>query len=363
MGMSEPSAPVQESPGWSVPGGPGGPPDRGEWVQLESCWWADDEPTPPYLRPRFVGGMVLLAALLALLMVRWGSSGNLGEAGLIDSAQPNGAESGDAAVAAVASPESCPAAAGGANLEAAKTIRLFLAATSGERFDGLLMDPEVEAQLGGPGDPAPLLRATRIRGFTVSDGNVSSCVHSWWFDGEGLQSSTDVVTVAPGAKGWTVTGWVRGEPLPQEPTAATQIAYYNGTRSCDDPDRFANVAVPGTTPDEHLTGAIEELLSGTAGRAAGAASQVPADVQLVAARTEGLSATVELTGTAEKLTRCQSSAAYDQIMQTAKAVVLATAPPPEPTTTTRSSKSKAPAEPEVQVEVMVDGQVVTTLRP
>jgi hypothetical protein len=89
---------------------------------------------------------------------------------------------------------------------------------------------------------------------------------------------------------------------------------------------------------------------------------VPADVQVVDARIEGLEATVELTGTSEKLTRCQSSASYAQIVSTASAVVLANAPPAAPTTTTRS-RNRAPELPSVQVEVRVDGQVVTTLKP
>jgi hypothetical protein len=319
--------------------------------------------TPGYLRLRFVAGTVALTALLALVLLRWGGSQDAVRSDQLASPElsvPAAAEAGDGEAAA---PQNCPPATGGANLEAAKTLRLFLAATSGQRFEGLQLEPEVEAQLGEAGAPAPLLRATRIRGFSTEGTNVSSCVRAWWFDGEQLRSSIDLVTVSPGVKGWKVSGWVRGEPMPTDQLTAVQLAYFNASKRCDSPDRFASVEVPGAGPDEQLVAALEELLSGSAGRATGAVSVVPADVQVVDARVEGLKATVELTGTIEKLTRCQSSAAFDQIVSTASAVVLTNAPPTAPTTTTARSRTRTPELPAVQVEVLVDGKVVTTLKP
>ena len=319
--------------------------------------------TPAYLRLRFVAGTVALTVLLALVMLRWGGSPDAVRSDELASPElsvPAAAEAGDGAAAA---PENCPPAAGGTNLEATKTLRLFLAATSGQRFEGLQLDPEVEAQLGEAGASAPLLRATRIRGFSTVGTNVSSCVRAWWFDGEELRSSIDLVTVTPGVKGWKVSRWVRGEPMPADQLTAVQLAFFNSSKRCDAPDRFASVEVPGSTPDEQLVAALEELLSGSAGRATGAVSVVPSDVQVVDARIEGLEATVELTGTAEKLTRCQSSASFDQVVSTASAVVLANAPPAAPTTTTARSRNRASELPAVQVEVLVDGQVVTTLKP
>jgi hypothetical protein len=318
--------------------------------------------TPTYLRLRFVIGTVVLAAALAAVLLRWGSpEDRIGSEDVAapDMSVPAAAEADGAAATA----QSCPSAAGGSNLEAAKTIRLFLAATAGQRFEGLQMDPEVEAQLGGAGTAAPLLRATRIGGFSTAEGTVSSCMRAWWFDGEQLRSSIDLVSVSPGLDGWKVSGWARGQPMPSDELAAVQLAFFNNPKRCDEPDRFASVEVPGGTPDEQLASAMDELLSGAAGRATGAASVVPADVQVVDARVEGLKATVELTGTSEKLTRCQSSASYDQIVSTASAVVLANVPPsPTPTTTARSRKG-APQGPTVEVEVLVDGQVVSTLKP
>jgi hypothetical protein len=363
--MSEPTEPEDgpETPETSTDGAEVDEEVDSEWsLQYLGPYEYVDKP-PTYMRPRFVIGTIALTLVLAFVMVRLGHPRDVLVSDDVVSPQPSAPAAGDSAEDGALTAETCPAPAGGVNLDAAKTIRMFVAATSGERFEGLQLDPEVEAQLGEPGTPAPLLRATRIQGFSTAGSAVSSCIRSWWFDDEQMRSSIDTVTVVPASKGWKVSEWRRGRPLAAEELSATQLAFYTGAKSCSKPDRFASVELPGATPDEQLEAALEELFSGTAGRATGAASMVPADVQVTGARVEGLKATVELTGTTEKMTRCQSGAAFDQIVSTASAVVLANLPPAEPTTTTARSRNRGSSTPGVEVEVLVDGQVATTLKP
>lgn len=340
--------------------------ETGEWIEIEPWQPPYVEETPAYLRPRFVLGMVVLTALLALVMVRLGDSGTSTTNQLValPGAERAGSDEDETTDDDVPTREDCPPPAGNVNREAADTVRAFLAALSGSRMSGLVIDPDVERQMGEPGEPAPLVRATRIGGFSTAGGKVSSCVRSWWLDGAGMHSSIDVVTVAPGAKGWRVSFWARGAELTGgQLTTSVPLAFLSSTRRCDDPDRFGSVAVPGDDAEQRVLAALEELMSGPAGRVGSAASQVPADVQVTAVEVEGLAATVELTGTSAKLSRCQSSAAFSQIVETVRAAVPAGAPVPPPDTTASRSRGGTAPSPSVLVVVKVDGQVVDTLKP
>jgi len=344
-----------------APSGPDAAPEIEVLPEPDPTVWV--EPTPAYLKPRFIAGVVTLALAVWLVMISWG---NIGGSAPTESA---GRALVPVAVArtgeTTGTVEDCPASGSAVNLDAAKAIRLFLAAASGQNLAGLQVSDEVKAQLTASTPAAAASRMTRTRGFSTDSGTVSSCVETYWVDSNGIEMSTDVVVVAPAAKGWQVKQWIRGESSPVGPAESAPMPFFNGNGACGNPDRTASLQLPAGAPGDRLRHAVEEMASGSAGRALGAATPIPADVQVLSASVDGLTARVELSPTAEKLTDCAGRAAVNQITAAATTIALQSLPPDQTTTTlaSKGSKSRQAAPPPVKVEVVVNGAAVTSLRP
>lgn len=340
----------------------------------------------------FVLGVAGVAVLLGWALHRWGTGGGVDRntEDEVVATVPGEAEG------APPPPEpgrrqDCPEPGAPVEPDAAALVQLFMAEASGLGLDGVPASEEVEAQLEAGEPSPPVTRMTRVRGFVGEPGQWSTCVLSTWTGPDGPTESLDVVTVrraevSPGAGSstdggeddaeqgvdgdatsstrrtstttttrprsgrtrWEVSRWLRGVPQAVPTTRAATIAFYDNARSCGDPDRLASVPVQDGEPAARLELALEELISGTTGRASTASSQVPSDLQVLRTEVGGARAVVELTPTEEDLTRCQGTAAYDQVRETAAAIV-------------------AEASPEltaagVDVEVIVDGQQVSSLR-
>ena len=327
----------------------------------------ETDPRPTYMKGWFVAGAVILALLAWLLTTR-----------VLLPPAPDETESEQIAdsevdVQAESTPQStdpndCPEPGITIPFEAAELLTLLQTAAADPTVGDIPATEEVQDQLDATDPSPPLARMTRVRGFAGDSTTVSTCVISYWVGATGLMQSLDVVTVAEVdgdersdadedgsdelADRWEVIRWLRGVPQPQARTRAVPIAFFNGS-GCSRPDRFVSVPVPDGTPDERLRSALEELISGTAGRSRSVSSSVPADLQVVATEVDGTSVRVVLTRTSDdSMTRCEGTGAYAQVVATAEAVAA------------ESLTSDGDGEvPDVDVEVVVGGVPVETLRP
>jgi hypothetical protein len=113
------------------------------------------------------------------------------------------------------------------------------------------------------------------------------------------------------------------------------------------------VAIPVGSPDSRLRTALEELISGSVGRSPTVSSSVPLDLQVLDATVDGSSVRVVLTPTVNQdMSRCEGTAAYAQVVGTARAIARETLNP--------DNTGDAA---EVAVDVVVGGRSVDTLRP
>lgn len=334
-----------------------------------------EEPRPTYMRLWFVGTVVGLAVFLGLLLRGWGTSGDveLDQQGEVVAPAPKvAAES--PATPEPGKREDCPGPGAPVELPAAELVRLFMAAATGGGFGSLPATEDVTAQLEATAPSPPVTRMTRARGFVGESGQWSTCVLSTWIGPDGPTESLDVVTVqlvdpnadeddsaddeaddedrttttsrrSSGRQRWEVTRWLRGTPQPVPRTRAAAVAFYDTDRSCGDPDRPASVAVADGEPAARAVLALEELISGTPGRASTGSSRVPSDIQVLGAEVAGGRARVELTPTTDDLTRCRGTGAYDQVVQTLAGVA-----------------AESAGDADVEVEVVIEGDEVSTLR-
>lgn len=267
-------------------------------------------------------------------------------------------------------------------LDAAELLAVFMAAVADPAVGQLPAAQEVQDQIEATSPSPPLTRMTRVRGFAGRSGTWSTCVMSHWMGTQGPMQSLDVVTVAviegrdrsdAGSSGdrndgssrsrtrdrsqqlgdrWEVTRWLRGEPVPTERTRVAALSFFDGS-GCSQPDREVSVAIPEGSPDSRLRTALEELISGSVGRSPTVSSSVPLDIQVLDATVEGSSVRVVLTPSMNKgMSRCEGTAAYAQVVDTASAI---------------AAESLTPDDdgdpPEVDAEVIVAGRSVDTLRP
>jgi hypothetical protein len=346
----------------------------------------------------FVLGVAGIAALLGWALHRWGTGGEAAPdtKDAVVATAPGEAE-GPPPAPEPGQRQDCPDPGAPVEPDAAALVQLFMAEASGLGLGGVPASDEVEAQLEADEPSPPVTRMTRVRGFVGSPDQWSTCVLSTWTGPDGPTESLDVVTVRrveatrsagssagddedgaeddadsdaeddgvttttrrststttttrprSGRTRWEVSRWLRGVPQAVPTTRAATVAFYDTPGSCGDPDRLASVPVRDGEPPARLELALEELISGTTGRAATASSQVPSDVQVLRAEVTGSRAVVELTPTGEDLTRCQGTAAYDQVRDTAAAIVAE-----------RSPEVSAAG---VDVEVLVEGREVSSLR-
>ena len=341
----------------------------------------------------FVLGVAGVAVLLGWALHRWGTGGGA-DSDTTDEvvATVPGEAEGPPPAPEPGRRQDCPEPGAPVEPGAAALVQLFMAEASGLGLDGVPVTEEVQAQLEASEPSPPVSRMTRVRGFVGEPGQWSTCVLSTWTGPDGPTESLDVVTVRrveasrtagssaddaeddgdgegdgdatsstrrststtttsrprSGRIRWEVSRWLRGVPQAVPTTRAATIAFYDNSRSCGDPDRSASVSVQDGEPAARLELALEELISGTTGRASTASSHVPGDLQVLRAEVAGSTAVVELTPTEEDLTRCEGTAAYDQVRDTAAAIVAESSP----------GISAAGAD----VEVIVEGEQVVSLR-
>lgn len=339
------------------------------------------EPTPWYLRARFVIGMVLLAAVLGFVTTRVGPARSVKSSDR--AADERRAVDVDAGTTPRSTdPDDCPRPGSAAPLGAAELLTVFMAAVADPAVGQVPASPEVQRQIEATAPSPTLTRMTRVRGFAGQAGTWSTCVLSYWMGPQGPMQSLDVVTVTsvagawrgevatdddqdddqdddseptrsdkPGEH-WEVTRWLRGEPRPTKRSRVAPLGFFNGS-GCSRPDRQVSVAIPEGPPDSRLRSALEELISGSVGRSPTASSSVPLDMQVLEATVKGTLVRVELTRTAsDTMTRCEGTAAYDQVVETATAIAQESLMP--------DGEGELP---EVHVDVVVDGRSVDTLRP
>ncbi len=343
---------------------------------VEQPQWEPEEPTPSYLRPRFVLAVVISATLLGLGIFAWGNSGTvvLTPEGEVASSLPE-REMAPEVVPEAASPETCPEPGKPVELEAAELISLFGASATGGGFASLPATEEVIEQVDAT--TPPVTRMTRIRGFEGEPGSWSTCVVSSWSGPEGPEQSLDVVTVelvagadrsdleeaGSGSRRkkdledrWEVTSWLRGVAVPAPELQVATVAFYNSDRGCRRPDRQASVLIADEAPSNRLVAALEELISGTPGRANTASSKIPPDIQVIEAEVSAGGARVVLSPTSDdSLSKCDGTAAFEQVRDTAAAIVGESLPGADANADGTDS--------DVAVEVIVAGKDVTTLAP
>jgi hypothetical protein len=336
-------------------------------------------PGPPvYMRWWFVVLVLLATGAAVAALLRWGipdRSVTVGgraplpvEDAVQDGARAATGDRGAAADADVAggrdapggSPtRDCPPAGAEVDLAAADAIRRFTELAAGVPQPALDLAAPVDAVFAESAPSAPVLRMTRVGGFVVDGTSVGSCVISTISDAGTLEERVDVVVVAPGRgtsssssrsssrsprATWTVQSWTRGTAAPVQDAAAAEVAFYSAG-GCSDPDRIASVLLAGTDLAARIERIVSEVATGPTGRAPGAVSQVPSDVQVLGVSVEGSRARVELTPTAADLTDCKGRAAVAQIQESVAAAV-----------------QDARGQPGATVEVVVEGDVVRSLR-
>lgn len=363
---------------------------------------APGETVPTYLRARFVLAVVALAALLGLLMFR------LGDVAPVRHQDRTADERPAMDVQAETSPRStdpddCPEPGAAVSFDAVEILAVFMAAVADPDVGEIPAVPEVQDQIDATAPSPPLSRMTRVRGFAGEPGTWSTCVMSYWMGAKGPMQSLDVVTVAVvrGADGgdgddgtsgadrggdrsgvrsgdqgdaddeystgsasrgsggrsgsagqrWEITRWLRGVPQPVPLTRVAPLSFFDGS-GCSGPDRVVSVPIASGPPEDRLRAAIEELVSGPAGRSPTVSSSVPLDLQVLDASVEGTVARIELTPTSEEdMSRCEGTAAYEQVVGTAEAIAAETLGP------------EGAGRSGVQVDVVVEGRSVDTLRP
>lgn len=337
----------------------------------------EEDETPAYLRPWFVATVFVGCAALAGIIYWLGNTGNV----VLDSegeAVP-AFESGSAEALDVPEPgrrQDCPDPGDRVEYEAAELVQLFEATATGGGFGSLPAATEVQDQLEATAPAPPVNRMTRIRGWTGETGSWSTCVLASWVGPDGPMQSIDIVTasVVPASERsdvdsqdededdrrsssrsrsnledrWEVTTWLRGVPEQPPPSRAATIEFYNSKRACRRPDRSASIPVPDEDASARLLFAIEELASGTPGRANSAATRLPADTQVLESTVSDGRAKVVLTPTVTDLSRCKGTAAFEQVRDTAGALAQETIP---------FGDDRDP-----EVEVVIEGEVVDTLR-
>lgn len=336
------------------------------WLPARRSEPNDAADTPTYMRPWFVLGAVVITVVLGLVVAR-SVSDTSGQVSGVDTATNQAVDVEDEATPQSTDPDDCPDPGLAVPFEAAELLTLLQAAAADPTIGDIPATSEVQDQLDATAPSPPLSRMTRVRGFAGDSSTVSTCVLSYWTGTSGSMQSLDVVTVAvvdgdqrSDARGrsprnlpdrWEVVRWLRGVPVPATPARVVPLAFFDETR-CSNPDREVSVPVPEGEPNQRLRSALEELISGPAGRSRNAESSVPADLQVLLAEVAGTSVRVELTPTSdETMTRCEGTAAHAQIVQTAQAVAAESAPA-DPGPDARS----------VDVEVVVQGTRVQTLR-
>ncbi len=323
------------------------------------------EPTPTYARPWFVAAVV--AGCVAAGFVIWliGNSGNVNlgsdDGELVQLPTPG--------VGAGETPEpgrreDCPEPGAAVEYEAAELVQLFGASATGGGFGDLAASQAVLDLLEERAPSPTVTRMTLIGGWFGENGQWSTCVLSSWIGTNGPMQSIDIVTasVVSGSDRsdagddeddedlpdrWEVTGWLRGVPESPPPTRAVSIAFFNSKRACRGPDRSASVPVEDGDQSFRLLQALEELGSGTPGRANSATTKVPADMQVIEAAVVDGRARVVLTPTSDELSKCDGTASWGQVHDTAAAIAAEALP-------------EGADEPEV--EIVIDGADVDTLR-
>jgi len=314
------------------------------------------EELPTYLRPRFVISVVVAAVVVGLLLHWLGSPDNKAEITAADGpsrTQPVDAGVTKQPVAAAASVDNCPAP-GAVDLEAAQTVSDFMEGVATPGAPEVPASEEIQEVIEAAAPSPAVLRMTRIRGFSPTDAaSVLTCVVSTHVTSSGVTTSLDFLRVeGTGDDEWEVTEWAQGQQQALVGTRVVGLTYFDSGEGCRGPDRLVSVQNPAGAPGDRLRRAMEELTSGTAGRAVDADTQIPPDVQVVDARVEGDRAIVVLTPTTEDMTRCEGTGAAEQVVETARAVLAESLPPPE----------DEDDEPAGEVELQIEGEVVTTLR-
>lgn len=335
------------------------------------------EPTPSYLRPRFVVSVVALAALLALLVTRVGPARAAQSAGRAVDERP-AVDVGAVTTPRSTNPDDCPKPGTSAPIGAVELLTVFMAAVADPAVGELPASAEVQRQIEATAPSPPLTRMTRVRGFAGQAGTWSTCVLSYWMGARGPMQSLDVVTVTAvrgagsgevgssddrdddsersraeeSGEHWELSRWLRGEPRPTERSRVASLSFFNGS-GCSRPDRQVSVAIPEGSPQSRLRSALEELISGSVGRSPTVSSSVPLDIQVLDASVDGTSVRVVLTRTSDdSMNRCEGTAAYEQVVETATAIAAESLIP--------DGEGDMP---EVHVDVVVDGRSVDTLRP
>lgn len=338
------------------------------------------EPSPWYLRARFVIGMVLLAALLVFITTRVGPARSHRSSDRTAEERP-AVDVGAGTTPRSTDPDDCPKPGTPVPLGAAELLTVFMAAVADPAVGQVPASPEVQGQIDATAPSPPLTRMTRVRGFAGQAGTWSTCMLSFWMGPQGPMQSLDVVTVTAvaGTQGieaasnddqddssddsdrarseergehWEVTRWLRGEPRPTRRSRVAPLSFFDGS-GCSRPDRLVSVPIPEGSPDDRLRSALEELISGSVGRSPTVSSSVPLDIQVLDTAVEGTSVRVALTKTAsDSMSRCEGTAAYAQVVDTATAIAAESLTP--------DAEGELP---EVDVDVVVDGRSVDTLRP
>ena len=323
---------------------------------------------PTYAKPWFVAVTVLGCAVLAWVIYLLGSTGSTVDEAAEAVSVPEGDTPAVVDKLEPARREDCPDPGEPVEYEAAELLQLFAATATGGGFGDLPATGDVQALLEA-NDPSPVLnRLTRIGGWTGGPGSWSTCVLSYWLTSDGPMQSIDLVTAAVVAGSersdidpeeddddpedlpdrWEITSWVRGVAVDPPATRVAAVEFYNSKRACRRPDRPASVPVEGEDPDDRLLHALEELASGTPGRANSATTRVPADLQVVDATVSDGRAVVVLTPTLADLSNCEGTAAFEQVRETAAGVAAETIP---------FGDGREP-----EVEVVIDGAAVDSLR-
>lgn len=342
----------------------------------------ETESTPGYLRAPVVIGVVAFALVLGFLMTRVGPTRAERDAERLAEQRP-AVDVESETTPQSTDPDDCPAPGAAVPLDAAELIAVLQAAVADPSVGRLPAAEEVQDQIEATDPSPPLSRMTRVRGFAGQNEVWSSCVMSYWMGPDGPMQSLDVVTVevvdgedrsdaspsaesdggGSGAGGsrsrsqgladrWEVTRWLRGAPQPLARSRVAPLSFFDGS-GCSRPDRAVSVTIAEGSPNERLRAALEELISGPAGRSRTASSSVPLDLQVLEATIEGSAVRIVLTPSAdESITRCEGTAGYAQVVDTARAIAaesLGTGEGGEP--------------PEIDVDVVIDGRSVDTLRP